>query len=127
LNKTNYLLIVLGSIFVVLGTIGVFVPVLPTTPFLLLAAACYGKGSKRLYNWLTNNRMFGKYIKNYREGKGIPLPTKIYALTLLWLSIGSSALFFIDNLWIRVLLLVIAICVTIHLITVKTASKNESE
>ena len=72
MNKTNYLLIVLGSIFVVLGTIGVFVPVLPTTPFLLLAAACYGKGSKRLYNWLTNNRMFGKYIKIIGKAKAFP-------------------------------------------------------
>ncbi len=125
MNRSNYLLIVLGSIFVAVGTIGIFVPVLPTTPFLLLAAACYGRGSSRLYNWLTNNRMFGEYIKNYRDGKGIPLHTKIYALTLLWLSIGFSALFFVKNLWIRILLFVIATCVTIHLLTIKTANKNE--
>ncbi len=124
LNRPNYILIAFGTLFVALGTIGIFVPVLPTTPFLLLAAACYGRGSKRLYNWLITNQVFGEYIKNYREGKGIPLATKIYALVLLWASIGFSAIFIVDKLWIKMLLFGIAAGVTIHLIKVKTAEKG---
>lgn len=124
MHRSNYFLIVLGSILVIIGTIGIFIPILPTTPFLLLAAACYGRGSKRLYDWLLNNRLFGEYIRNYLDGKGIPLATKLYALVLLWLSISCSAIFFVDNLWIKILLFVIAIGVTIHLLTIKTARKK---
>lgn len=115
----------LGTLFVVLGTVGIFVPVLPTTPFLLLAAACYGKGSHRLYNWLMQNRVLGEYIRNYREGKGIPLFTKIFTLILLYLSIGCSAIFFVKHLLVRILLLMVAIGVTIHLLSIKTIIKTK--
>ena len=71
--------ITLGSIFVAIGTIGIFVPGLPTTVFMLLAAACYVRSSERLYNWLIRNKTFGKYIKDYREGKGMPIKAKIFA------------------------------------------------
>ena len=70
-------MITTGTFFVGLGIIGIFLPLLPTTPFLLLAAACYARSSKRFYNWLLNNKWFGNYIKNYRERKGIPLQIKI--------------------------------------------------
>ena len=114
------LLITAGTICVVLGTLGVFVPVLPTTPFLLLAAACYARSSHRFYQWLISNRIFGRYIRNYREGKGIPLRTKVVALTLLWLTIGYSAFFVLDSLIVRLLLLAIAVGVTFHLVLAKT-------
>ena len=69
----RFLLIIAGTIFLVFGIIGIFLPILPTTPFLLLAAACYARSSKRFYNWLMNNKWFGNYIKNYNEGRGVPL------------------------------------------------------
>ena len=114
------LLITAGTTCVLLGTLGVLIPVLPTTPFLLLAAACYARSSDRFYQWLISNRLFGRYIRNYREGKGIPLRTKVVALTLLWLTIGYSAFFVLDSLILRLLLLAIAIGVTIHLVVART-------
>jgi uncharacterized membrane protein YbaN (DUF454 family) len=113
-------LIIAGSIFTVTGLIGVFVPILPTTPFLILAAACYLRSSDRLYRWLLSNRIFGRYLKNYLEKKGIPLGVKIFTLLLLWSTILLSAFVFVNILWIRVLLLIIAMGVTVHLIMIRT-------
>ena len=116
----NTVFIIIGTISVCLGVIGIFVPVLPTTPFLLLAAACYTRGSKKLYERLINHPVLGEYIKNYREGRGIPLHAKILGISLLWLTIGYSVLFIIENLLLRILLIIIAIGVTIHLVSIKT-------
>ena len=113
-------LIVLGTLCVVLGVIGMFVPVLPTTPFLLLAAVCYARSSKRFYRWLTTNRWCGKYIRNYREGRGIPPRQKVLAIVLLWLTIGSTAWLAVSQWWARSILLAIAAGVTIHLVKIKT-------
>jgi uncharacterized membrane protein YbaN (DUF454 family) len=114
------LLIIAGTIFVGLGIIGMFLPLLPTTPFLLLAAACYGRSSQRLYGWLLYNKWFGKYIRNYLQRKGIPLKLKIWSISLLWLAIGTSAIFAVELLVVRVVLVVIAVCVTVHLLYVPT-------
>jgi hypothetical protein len=120
-NKAfRYLLIILGTVFLGFGIIGIFLPILPTTPFLLLTAACYARSSNRFYNWLMNNRWFGSYIKNYREGRGIPLIFKIFTITLLWFTILTSIYFVINNFWIELILLIIAIAVTIHIVTIKT-------
>ena len=116
----KFLLIVFGSFFLIIGIIGIFVPVLPTTPFLVLAAACYAKSSERFYNWLINNKWFGSYIKNYREKKGISIKHKIYTVSLLWVTILISAFFLINVLWIRIILILIAVIVTIHILTIKT-------
>ena len=102
------LLVIAGTVFLGLGIIGIFVPVLPTTPFLLLAAACYARSSQRLYGWLLNNRWFGKYISNYLQGRGIPLRIKISATCVLWLTIGVSVVFVTDLLIIRIALVIIA-------------------
>jgi len=109
-----------GTLFVGLGTLGIFLPLLPTTPFLLLAAACYARGSKRFYNWLAGNRWFGNYIRNYREKKGIPLKIKILSVSFLWATIGYSTFFVIDIPLVRVILVLIAIAVTIHIIRFRT-------
>jgi uncharacterized membrane protein YbaN (DUF454 family) len=114
------LLIIAGSLFTITGLIGIFVPILPTTPFLILASACFLRSSDRMYNWLLTNRLFGKYLKNYLDKKGIPLGVKIFTLGLLWFTILLSAFVFIDNIWIRAFLMLIAIGVTIHLIMIKT-------
>ena len=83
------LCIILGSISLALGILGIFLPLLPTTPFLLLTAALYFKGSPRLYNWLLNHRHFGPYIRNFRENKAIPLRAKVISLVLMW---GNNAI-----------------------------------
>ena len=113
-----------GSLSVALGVIGIFFPVLPTTPFLLLAAFCYARSSERFYHWLLNNRWFGAYIHNYREGRGIPLTEKILAISSLWLTIGFSVLFVVQVMWVKLLLLAIAVGVTIHLVRIKTLRKK---
>jgi len=118
-------LVFIGTLSVSLGIIGVFIPILPTTPFLLLAAACYIRSSKRLYTWLITNKYFGKFIINYREQKGIPLSIKISVLTLLWLTISLSAIYATENIWIRFFLLVIAISVSIHVLSLKTLGNND--
>lgn len=120
-NKfTKWILIIAGIFFLVLGIIGIFLPILPTTPFLLLAAACFARSSKRFYNWLINNKWIGAYIKNYREGKGVPLKIKIFTISLLWFTILFSVFLIIYNLWVKTVLIIIAIGVTIHILTIKT-------
>ena len=116
----RWLWIIAGSISLTLGIIGIFLPLLPTTPFLLLAAACYARGSSRLHNWLLNNKMFGKYIRNYREGKGIPARSKVLALTLLWLTIGFSIFYIIPILIVKIILFTIAILVSIYIMSLPT-------
>ena len=117
--------IIAGSIALGLGTLGAFLPLLPTVPFLLLAASCYVKGSDRLYNWLLSHRYFGKIITDYRENKVIPLNTKIITLVLLWGSISISAFIFVSKLWVQILLFCIAIGVTIHILSYKSRNPND--
>ncbi|HEY94694.1 MAG TPA: DUF454 domain-containing protein [Dehalococcoidia bacterium] len=122
INK-KHILIIAGTIFVILGIIGIFLPVLPTTPFLLLAAACYFRSSDRFYRWLTNNRILGSYIKNYLEGRGMPMKSKIITLLLLWLTIILTVIFGIQNNIIRIILVIIALGVTLHISKLKTRNQ----
>jgi hypothetical protein len=110
-----------GTLCVALAVLGLFLPVLPTTPFLLLAAVCYARSSERFYHWLLTNRWFGAYIRNYREGRGIPLWHKVLAISLLWLTIGYAVGFVVPQWWVKGILLGIAVGVTIHLLKTKTA------
>src|SRR4030066_2099589 len=115
------LLLGVGTVSLVLGAIGIVLPILPPTPLLLLSAACYLRSSERMRKWLLGNRWFGEYIKNYQSGKGIPLKTKIVAMTFLWVGIVFSAFFFLDGILIgQVALMVIAFAVSIHLIRLHT-------
>jgi uncharacterized membrane protein YbaN (DUF454 family) len=115
------LLMAAGTLAVALGVIGIFLPILPTTPFLLLTAFWYARSSERFLNWLLTNRWFGAYIRDYRQGRGIPLREKIISLAALWLTIGSSAVFFVPMWWGRLLLALIAIGATIHLARMKVS------
>ena len=123
---TRTLLIAFGTLSVILGVIGIFLPLLPTTPFLLLAAACYARSSDRLYRWLLNNRWFGEYIRNYREGRGLPLRLKILTILTLWLVIGFTALYAVSALWSRIILLAIMAAVTTHLVAIKTTRRGQN-
>jgi uncharacterized protein len=109
------LLIVAGTACVALGALGVVLPVLPTTPFLLLAAACYARSSRRFHDWLVGDHILGNYIRNYRERRGIPLRSKVITLTMLWASIAASAVYAVDLWPVRVLLVAIAAGVTYHI------------
>lgn len=114
------LLIVAGTVLAGLGILGIFLPLLPTTPFLLFAAACYAKSSQRFYDWLLNLKYLGEYIRNYREGRGIPLRTKVLTLFFLWATIGYSALVVVDTLFMRIILFLVAVGVTIHIVSFST-------
>ena len=92
----------LGSLFVGLGAIGVIVPGLPTTPFLILAAACYIRSSQRLYDWLISNKRFGPYLKDYREGKGIPRKAKRLAVVMIVVFVSFSVVFGIEDLTLKI-------------------------
>jgi uncharacterized membrane protein YbaN (DUF454 family) len=107
--------IVVGTISIGIGVIGIIVPVLPTTPFLLLAAICYMRGSQRLYNALLCNRFIGSYVRNYLEGRGMSLKMKIWTLSLLWAAIACTAVLATDSLVVRIILLVVASGVTVHI------------
>ena len=115
-----------GTISVGLAFLGVLLPLLPTTPFLLLAAACYIRSSEKFYSWLIYHKWFGNYIRNYREGRGIPLTTKIIAIALIWLTISYSVFFIVPLLFVKISLLLIAIGVTIYLLRIKTLKKENS-
>ena len=123
----RYLYIVAGTLSLILGVVGIFIPLLPTTPFLLLAAALYFKSSHRLYDWLLRNRYLGVYIRNFREYKAIPLRAKIVSTALLWATIGYCVLAVVDALWLRLLLAAIAVGVTIHIWSYKTLRKNKND
>ena len=119
-NWRDRLLTLVGTISLGLGILGIFLPLLPTTPFLLLAAACYARSSRRFGNWLLGNRLFGKFIKNYQEGKGIPLKLKAFSILLLWITIGCSIAFAVQILAVRIILVFIAFGVTIHILSIRT-------
>ena len=114
------LLIVAGSFSVGIGILGIFIPILPTTPFLLLAAVCYMKSSDRLHQWLLNNRIFGAYVKDYIEGRGMPVRVKIFTILLLWITIILSVTLGIQHIALRIALILIAIGVTLHISLIKT-------
>lgn len=113
LKKVLY--IILGTLSLILGIIGAFLPLLPTTPFVLLSAYLYARSSQRLYNFLITNKLFGKYLDNYKRGRGIPLKTKLLAIALLWISILYVCFFVIDSYVLKGILNFIAIFVTVHI------------
>lgn len=123
----KYLLISIGSISLGLGIFGIVIPVLPTTPFLLLSSICFIRSSERLYNWLISHRIFGSYIYNYMTYRAVKKSAKIGALIFLWLSLITSILL-VWNLHVTILLLAVGIGVSIHLLSLKTLTvENQDE
>lgn len=113
-----------GFFAVGLGTLGIFLPLLPTVPFLLLAAACFARSSERFHSWLMEHPHLGPIVHGYLSGEGVPLRSKIIALLLLWISIPVSVIFFISILWVQILLIGIALAVTIHLLRLPLAEND---
>ncbi|PKP48815.1 MAG: DUF454 domain-containing protein [Bacteroidetes bacterium HGW-Bacteroidetes-11] len=114
------LLIIGGSVSILLGVLGIFLPLLPTTPFLLLASWCFVRSSDKLHNKLMNNKYLGPFIRNYKEKKGITLRNKVYSLTFLYVTLTTSFIFSPSNWWIWLMLMSIGIGVTWHISRFKT-------
>ena len=120
----RYLLAIFGTVSLALGVMGIFLPVLPTTPFLLLSAALYMRSSQRLYDWLMSHKHLGAYIRNFREHKALPLRVKIVSVTMVWVTLLYCAFFVAREWWMSVLFIAIATGVTIHILSYKTLKKR---
>ena len=117
-------LVILGGLSLVLGLLGIFVPLLPTTPFLLLAAALWVRSSQRLYAWLLSHRRLGPYIRNFRENRAIPLRAKVFSVTLLWATLLYCIVAVVDAWWwAQLVLLCVAVGVTWHILSFATLRK----
>ena len=110
-----------GSFFVGIGIVGIFLPLLPTVPFLIPAAFCYWRGSPKFYNWLINLGAVGKLIKDFREGKGLPAKAKFHAILYMWISMGMSITFFVSSMALRMTMVLIGIGVTVYILRIKTS------
>lgn len=108
-------LLVIGWISVCLGVLGIFLPLLPTTPFLLLAAACFVRSSPRFYHWLIEHPKLGKYVLHYLNGEGLPKKAKIYTISMIWLTMGISAWLVVPIIWGKLVLVLIGGCVSIYI------------
>jgi len=124
MNIKRKLVLALGFIALGLGTLGMVVPLLPTTPLVLLAAGCFSYSSDRFYEWVKKNRLFGPYIENYREQRGLTKTFKMRNIILLWASLAVS-MFLLRTVWIYVLLSIVGVCVTTHLLMIKTRVDDE--
>ena len=118
------LLVILGALSLLLGLVDIFVPLLPTTPFLLLAAALWVRSSPRLYDWLLAHRRLGPYIRQFRENRAIPLRAKIYSVTLLWATLLYCIFAVVEEWWwAQLALLAVAVGVTWHILSFATLRK----
>ena len=121
-------LIIIGSISLALGVAGMFLPLLPTTPFLLLSAAVWLKASPALYNWLLNHKIFGEYIRNFREHRAIPLRVKIVSVSLVWLTIGYCILAVVNEWWwAQLLMFLLAVGISWHILSFATLKKKSRD
>ncbi len=121
----KHLLISLGWIFVGIGILGIILPLLPATPFFLLAAVCFHKSSPKFYQWLLHNKYFGKYIRDYKQKKGLSLKAKIYGLIMLNGTIAYSIYVLPDKLFLNILLIVVAVGVSMFMLRIKTITEND--
>lgn len=113
----------LGYTFLGLGVIGIAIPIFPTTPFIILSAGCFTQGNPKIHNWLRNSKFFGEYIENYKSKKGIRKSTKIFSILFLWFMIVLSILIN-RQVYVDMLLLVVAILVTIHILMLNNMTRN---
>ena len=114
---TRWLWLILGLLLTAIGLIGIVVPGLPTTIFMILAAACYFRSSQGLYNWVINHKYFGSHVKNYREGKGMPLRAKVFSLSMMWIFV-LYAIFFALATKLLALKIIVFLAASIGTITI---------
>lgn len=126
ITHMKLLYILLGSLSLGLGVLGIFLPLLPTTPLLLLAAALYFRGSDRLYGWLMNHKRLGPYIRNFREHKAIPLRVKVISVTMVWVTILYSVVALSLPLYVKVFLLLLAAAISWHILSYKTLRRGDT-
>jgi len=110
----------LGMTFLGIGVVGIVLPVLPTTPFVIVSAFCFGKSSKRFENWLSNNRYFGSYIENYKTKRGVPLDVKLKSICFLWVMLVVSAILFSSTWYVPLILFIVGVAVTLHIALLRT-------
>jgi len=121
MKKSLYM--VCGFIFLGLGIIGIFLPVLPTTPFLLLTSFCFLRSSEKLHGWLLNHKVFGPPVKNYIEHRALRAKTKAVAVATLWLSLGISIVL-VPNIYVDIVLVAVGVFVSIYLLSLKTLRQD---
>ncbi len=117
------LFVALGTLSLGIGMVGMFVPVLPTTPFLLLATSFYARGSAKFYNWLVKNRILGAYIRQYTDGNGMALKVKLFTIAFMWAAILSTVIVVVDGLAMRIVLVLMGVGVSAHIALIK-GNKN---
>jgi hypothetical protein len=115
-----------GVVLVGIGAVGIFVPLLPTTIFLILAAACFGRSSPAAYRWLTTNRLFGPALRHYQEGGGATVRTKVASIAFLWAGL-ALAVWLVGNVWVALVLAAIGLAVTVHLVRLRTVRPVKSK
>lgn len=117
------ILIIVGSTTLVIGGIGVVLPILPTTPFVLCAAGCFSASSPKLYYKLKDTKYFGEYINNYKEKTGISNKARYTGVVFLWVTLIISALIF-RHVHVWIILGIVGVAVTIHIMTIRRTVKN---
>lgn len=121
----NVFLTILGLLSLGLAIAGIFLPLLPTTPLLLLSAWCFFRSSPQLYEWLLNHPRLGEYIRNFRENRAIPLRVKVVSVSMVWLTLGYCILAVVDEWWwAQVLLLLLAVAVSWHILSYATLKRK---
>jgi uncharacterized protein len=123
----RWILICCGWICIVAGVIGIFLPLVPTVPFLLLAVACFARSSERFHSWLVEHNYLGPLVRDYLNGTGIPLRAKRIAIGMTWVSLPASTFLFAQVLWLKVLLMTIAVGITLYLLFLPTSPEEEQE
>jgi len=121
----RWVLICCGWIFIVGGIAGIFLPLVPTVPFLLLAAACFARSSERFHTWLVEHNHLGPLVRDYLNGAGIPRRVKRAAICMIWVSFPASTFLFANALWLKVLLIAAAVAITVYLLFLPTAPKDD--
>lgn len=123
----RWVLQAIGVCSVVLAVLGMFLPVLPTVPLLLLALACFARSSETFYAWLINHNRLGPIVRPYLEKDGLPPGVKPKAIILIWISIGISVVFFVPLWWVKAMLLLIALGVTAYVLRMPVRADEETE
>lgn len=120
----RWVLIACGWLCIAAGVVGIVLPLVPTVPFLLLAVACFARSSDRFHAWLVEHNHLGPLLRDYLQGAGIPLRAKRTAVCMVWVSFPLSTFLFAQALWLKLLLMAIAVAITVYLLSLPTAAKE---